>query len=182
MLKYKKPLILFLQLIFLIFVIRFFIIKEPILALYQIGFAISAEIILLIIKRKIKTENLKLILWILIIIHEIGLLKLYEIPGFDTLLHLSWSILLGFIFSKYFSKLKYKGNKLTLVIIFLMLLIGILWEMTEFSWDLLFEQNSTFGKAQPNILDTVKDLLSNILGALIGHQIAKRPNRQNPSS
>jgi glycopeptide antibiotics resistance protein len=163
-----KQYTIFLQTIFALLVLRLFLIREPIIALYQIGFIIVLELILFFVKSKTEIDKIRLFAWTLVIIHEIGILGPYSLPDFATLMHGLWGGFLGFIFTKMLKKRKLSNNQILLLIIVIVLMIGIAWEMVEFSWDLLFEPNSSFGKAQLSIVDTIVDLITNIAGAIIG--------------
>ena len=157
------------QIIFLTGLIYTFLLVSLPLTLFILGLAISSELLLLL-NTKEKRQNLRLILYILLNLNLAGIFWLYSTNYYDVLMHLSWGALIGAVLYRPIKKATKQHTILkTILAVFL---IGVIWEVGEFTFDLLFSSSSSIGLMQPSKLDTIKDLILDVVGAMIGTNMA----------
>ncbi|MBI5449340.1 hypothetical protein HY948_03430 [Candidatus Gottesmanbacteria bacterium] len=92
---------------------------------------------------------------------------------YDVLLHILGGTWIGTLFIYLFSYRRhfFDGKKNFLyslaVIVGFAALMGVLWELYEFGFDQTIGTNLSLPLTQPNLGDTMKDLLDDILGGVI---------------
>jgi len=126
-----------------------------------------------IIQRELKITlslELEILMFGALLLHLLGgVLNLYTAYNWDFLTHLVSSILtavIGFIsiviIDRYVRSVKLDSFLIILFVILFTLAVGVLWELGEFFSDYFFGTEEQHG-----YLDTMSDLLTNLLGGLI---------------
>ena len=99
----------------------------------------------------------------------------FQYPWYDIPMHILGGIVLGLFIYQISNGVRVRKMLKPLSLsqmIIVVLLIGVSWEIFEIVFNLL---NKPFGSAK-YIVDTVKDLLDDIIGGIIGIYIAKAVN------
>tara|TARA_Y100000310_G_scaffold282495_1_gene303778 strand:+ start:686 stop:1243 length:558 start_codon:yes stop_codon:yes gene_type:complete len=154
------------------FIIYFFYIKETLVGAFLLG---AFLVLLIFVKYEKHSRSIYILDFTLLglfLFHIFGILWFYETLYYDDILHFLGGLLIGATVFLFLKDLNNSGRirvPLYLAGVFavaIAVFAGVVWELIEFLWDVFLAGAGEI--AQPGLTDTMKDLIYDFLGSVIG--------------